>query len=110
MRQHVGERQPSGPWRKIKSIGGARLKLLVVLQVIVKSKHELVVRRAGNYWQPEPAKATQHVIAEATKWRCRSGRHFLQSGILRITLRHDTERVGSDPNARLGRVDICEHA
>src|ERR1700728_2506692 len=65
MRDDVCENQPGRTGRKLESMFRAvRLKTGVVLQVVVKAKHEAVVRRARNDRQAERVQQARGLVQD----------------------------------------------
>src|SRR5207244_9081663 len=87
-----------------KALSAALLKLVIGLEEIMKAKHEIIVIRPGLPLGPEDAKHSRSDAAPA-------GRSLARQARLRsIALQQFGEGVRSDPNARLGQIDVGEDA
>ena len=70
----------------------------------MKAKHEIIVIRPGLPLGPEDAKHSRSDAAPA-------GRSLARQARLRaIPLQQFGKRIGGDPNARLGQIDVGEDA
>src|SRR5713101_4555587 len=106
MRGRVGDDHPGRAGRKLpESLSATLLELFIDLEEVVKADHEVVIIRARTAMRSKDA---EHPLTQPAG---PAGRMIAwQSHQSAITLQQLGERVGSDPNTRLGQIDVGKNA
>src|SRR6266481_6544392 len=106
MRGRVGDDHPGRAGRKLpEALSATLLELFIDLEEVMKADHEVVIIRTRTSMRSKDA---EHPLTQPA---CPAGRMIAwQSYLTAIALQQLDEGVGSDPNARLGQIDVGKNA